>query len=78
MKYLAIKAKRDAHSAHQCQNQETMTVGEFIEELRNYNKDLPVFILSDNGYTFGNVLEWDMRERFEADETEGEEDEEDE
>lgn len=33
----------------------TMTVGELIDILSQYDEDQPVYIRNDNGYTYGSV-----------------------
>lgn len=39
----------------------TMTVGELIAFLENYDEDTPVYLSFDNGYTYGGITE----DRFE-------------
>lgn len=41
----------------------TMTVGELMAFLENYDEDTPVYLSFDNGYTYGGITE----ERFEED-----------
>ena len=33
----------------------TMTVGELISELENYDEEAPVFFRNDDGYTYGPI-----------------------
>ena len=47
----------------------TMTVGELVEYLGNFDENAPIYLSFDNGYTYGGITE----ERFE--ENYGEEDE---
>ena len=35
----------------------TMTVGELIAFLANYDEDTPVYLSFDNGYTYGGITE---------------------
>lgn len=45
------------------QVRETMTVGELMNFLAQYDEDTPVFLSFDNGYTYGGITE----QRFEED-----------
>ena len=49
----------------------TMTVGELISFLSDFEEDTPVYLSFDNGYTYGGVTE----DRFRDDEEEEGEDE---
>jgi len=46
----------------------TMTVGELITYLSDYDADTPVYLSFDNGYTYGGIQE----DRFEGDDEEEE------
>ena len=48
-----IDSRRDGYSPSQCHD--TMTVGELIDILSQYDEDQPVYIRNDNGYTYGSV-----------------------
>ena len=50
-----IDSRRDGYSPRQCHD--TMTVGELIDILSQYDEDQPVYIRNDNGYTYGNITE---------------------
>ena len=50
-----IDSRRDGYSPSQCHD--TMTVGELIDILSQYDEDQPVYIRNDNGYTYGNITE---------------------
>ena len=50
-----IDSRRDGYSPSQCHG--TMTVGELIDILSQYDEDQPVYIRNDNGYTYGNITE---------------------
>ncbi len=41
---------------------ETMTVGELIEYLNQYEDDTPVYLKNDGGYTYGSVTETSFEE----------------
>lgn len=58
-----IEARREGYSTSQCGR--TMTVGELIEYLGQYDEDTPVFISNDNGYTYGPITENDIHEKEE-------------
>lgn len=53
------------------QIKKTMTVGELIDFLSNYDEKTPIYLSFDNGYTYGGITEG----RFEEDYEEYEEDE---
>lgn len=53
------------------QIKKTMTVGELIDFLSNYDEETPIYLSFDNGYTYGGITEG----RFEEDYEEYEEDE---
>lgn len=53
---LTIDGRRDGYSFDQIEN--TMTVGELMNLLSDYNEDTPVMINNDNGYTYG-AIRWD-------------------
>ena len=51
--YLSIEGRRECYAPNQVDD--TMTVGELISELRNYDEDMPVILNNDNGYTYGSI-----------------------
>lgn len=53
--YIKIDASRDTYSAADAVEQ-TMTAGELIRILEDYDEDTPVILSHDNGYTYGKVL----------------------
>ena len=53
MNGLFIEGRRNGYSPEQCGD--TLTVKDLIEELQNYDEDLPVYLSNDNGYTYGNI-----------------------
>ena len=76
---LTIDGRRDAYSIDQMLKYEnTMTVGELIELLSNYDEDMPVMINNDNGYTYGAIKEWDSFRVEESEEDYDEDEDEDE
>lgn len=58
MKALFIEGNRNGYSTEQCGR--TLTVGELISILENYDEDRPVFLRNDNGYTYGRIREDDL------------------
>lgn len=53
---LFIEGKRNGYSPEQCGA--TMTVGELIEYLEQFDEETEVFLKNDNGYTYGNINQW--------------------
>ena len=58
MKPLFIATHRNGYAIDQCG--ETLTVGELINILGNYDEDIPVYFINDGGYTYGNISEDDI------------------
>lgn len=63
-KALFINGKRDGYEPEQCGY--TLTVGELIEVLSNYDEELPVYLINDKGYTYGSISEYDINISEEA------------
>lgn len=63
---LFIEGKRNGYNINQCGN--TMTVGEMIDFLSNYDNDTKIYLKNDNGYTFGNIEENSIEESFDDEE----------
>ena len=53
MNGLFIEGRRNGYAPEQCGY--TFTVKDLIEELQNYDEDMPVYLSNDNGYTYGNI-----------------------
>lgn len=72
---LILNTKREGYETGQCG--ETLTVGELIELLQNYDEDMKVYVGNDYRgsywYTYGTITEDDFY--FEADESNDEDDE---
>lgn len=70
MAKVIINAKREGYGTDQIRK--TMTVGELIEALEQYDADTPVYIGNDQKdygwYTYGGLQTWDIEEREEEDE----------
>ena len=60
MKALLLESRRDGYSPDQIF--ETMTVGELISFLQDFDEDTPIYTSHDNGYTFGGITTDDFRE----------------
>lgn len=58
MEKLFINTKREGYSVEQCGK--TLTVGELIELLSEYDEDTPIYLNNDSGYTFGSITDWDI------------------
>lgn len=56
---LFIEGRRDGYSPEQCK---TITVGELIEILKEYDEDMEVYLRNDNGYTYGSIDEFSFSE----------------
>ena len=57
---LFINAQRTGYSTAQIQH--TMTVGELIAALEEFDEDTPVFLKHDGGYTYGGITWCDLEE----------------
>lgn len=55
MAKLMIAAEREGYSTDQIRN--TMTVGELIAYLEQFDEDEPVYLSHDRGYTYGGITE---------------------
>lgn len=69
MTKLMIAAEREGYSTEQIRT--TMTVGELIAYLEQFDEDEPVYLSHDRGYTYGGITE----NRFEEIEDEEEDEE---
>lgn len=66
MKPLFINGKRNGYDTEQCGR--TLTVGELISLLEEYDIDRPVYLSNDNGYTYGSITEYDVIDEEEEEE----------
>jgi len=53
-----INANNNGYEPSQCGP--TLTVGELIEILSYFEKDQPVYLRFDNGYSYGSIYEGDL------------------
>lgn len=65
MKKLLIQTFREGYGIDQIRK--TMTVGELIDFLGNYDEDTPVYLSFDNGYTYGGITESCFEDDYEED-----------
>ena len=56
---IELLASRDYYDAETAAKH-SITVGELINELRNYDEDTKIIFSNDNGYTYGVVTECDV------------------
>ena len=63
---LFINAHRAGYSPEQIRH--TMTVGELIAALEEFDEDTPVFLKHDGGYTYGGISWNDIEEDYSDDE----------
>lgn len=66
-KVVEIKTSRDSYSRRYVIDP-SLTVGELIEILNQYDDDTKVIFNNDNGYTFGFLREEDIYEFFDPNE----------
>lgn len=53
MNVLFIDGRRNGYAPDQCGR--TMTVGELIDYLSQFDEESPVYLKNDGGYTYGNI-----------------------
>ena len=59
--HLYFDTRRDGYGPDQCGK--TLTVGELISILEEFDESTPIYFRNDNGYTYGGITEG----RFEED-----------
>lgn len=55
-----IEGNRDGYHPTQCEH--TMTVGDLIAFLQDFDEDARVFLRNDEGYTYGSINDYDINE----------------
>lgn len=65
-----IEGRRNGYSPEQCGR--TMTVGDLIAYLEQFEEDAEIYLNNDNGYTFGSITESSFEESYEDEEEEEE------
>lgn len=58
MEELFINGKKNGYGTDQCGK--TLTVGELIEILQEYDEDSPVYLRNDNGYAYESITRGDI------------------
>ena len=71
MKALYIEGRRNGYGPDQCGR--TLTVGELIAYLSEFDEDRPVYLRNDGGYTYGSIEEFDINPSEEYEEVEDDE-----
>ena len=61
---ILINGKRNGYAPDQCG--ETLTVGELIEALEEFNENDKVYLCNDNGYTYGSITGYDINDSKDA------------
>ena len=71
-----IEGRRDYYSASECLEY-TITAGDLIRILSEYDSETPVMLNNDNGYTYGEIHGYTIEEKeVEVDEEDDEEEDE--
>lgn len=63
-----ITGKRNGYAPEQCGK--TLTVGELIELLAEYDEDSPIYLKNDGGYTYGSITAYDIEADYNEEEEE--------
>ena len=63
---LFINANNNGYEPSQCGR--TITVGELIDLLSDFDEDMPIYLKFDNGYSYGSIREDDFIEDLVEDE----------
>ena len=58
MKALYIESNRNGYNIDQCGR--TLTAGELIAILEQFDSDCPIYLRNDGGYTYGSITEEDI------------------
>lgn len=59
MEAIYINGSHNGYSPEQCGT--TLTVGELIELLEEFDYSTPVYLRNDGGYTYGSITDRDVR-----------------
>ena len=62
MEKLIYSTSREGYGIDQIRR--TMTAGELINFLAQYDEDTPVYLSFDNGYTYGGIVEGRFEENY--------------
>lgn len=61
-----IEGRRNGYNPTQCGK--TMTVGELMEYLEQFDEDAEIYLKNDNGYTYGSIDDYSFEEGYEDEE----------
>ena len=62
---IIIETTREGYALDQIRK--TMTVGELLEVLQDYDEDQKIYLSFDRGYTYGGITECRIREQEDED-----------
>lgn len=65
---LVLYTEREGYAISQIDH--TMTAGEIVELLQEYDEDTPVYLAFDNGYTYGSVHMGRFEEKYDDEDDE--------
>ena len=68
MEIITLNTNRDGYTPEQCGS--TLTVGELISYLSQWDDETPVYYSNDNGYTYGAISFEDIDSIIEEEEDE--------
>ena len=71
MSYITLETKREGYSPDQCGS--TMTVGELIQYLSQFDESSKIYFSNDNGYTYGSIKDYQIQEDYEEEDDDVEE-----
>ena len=71
MTYITLETKREGYAPDQCGS--TMTVGELIQYLSQFDEDSKIYFSNDKGYTYGSLRDYQIQEEYEEDDDDVEE-----
>ena len=63
---LFIEGRREGYAVEQIDR--TMTVGDLIAFLEDYDEDTEIYLKNDNGYSYGSITESSFEEDVEEEE----------
>lgn len=71
MSYITLETKREGYSPDQCGS--TMTVGELIQYLSQFDESSKIYFSNDNGYTYGSLKNYQIQVDYEEEDEDAEE-----
>ena len=61
-----IEGRRNGYNPTQCGK--TMTIGELMAYLEQFDEDAEIYLKNDNGYTYGSIDDYSFEEGYEDEE----------